>query len=192
MLIDLILTAVGYLLVPFIFWMKANATNQKYTMDTIKKIVIINGICVWVLFRIITLEMNGEATSGVAAIVWSGIAYVLLKKYTLIEETVKVGGEEMNGAEPINLFSDADRKEKQLKTVVVVLAILLAVSFLLNISLYEKVEFFDEYVVFVDDDGSTQYHKYDCTRFDGDYFFAFNEATARVRGYDPCPRCCGD
>lgn len=98
----------------------------------------------------------------------------------------------MNGAEPINLFSNDSSKEKQLKKVVVVLAILLVVSFLLNMSLYEKVEFFDTYVVFVDDDGSTKYHKYDCDRFDGDYFFAFNEATARVRGYEPCSHCCGD
>ena len=99
MLIDFILTAVGYLLVPFIFWMKANANNQKYTLGTIKKIVIINGICAWVLFRIITLEMTGEVTTGAAVFLWSAVAYWLLKKYCLIEESAQESAETSSPAE---------------------------------------------------------------------------------------------
>lgn len=53
----------------------------------------------------------------------------------------------------------------------------------------ELVDFVDNYVVFVEDDGTNYYHKYECYRFKGDYFWAFNIEAARDKGYKACPYC---
>ena len=53
----------------------------------------------------------------------------------------------------------------------------------------ELVDFVDDYVVFVEDDGTNYYHKYECYRFKGDYFWAFNLNAARDKGYKACPYC---
>ena len=85
------------------------------------------------------------------------------------------------------------------KTVIcIVLSVLLAVSVFFNIDLLtkrnelvsEKIQFFDTYVVFVEDDGTNLYHKYDCKRFKGNSFWAYNLAAADDNGYRPCPLCC--
>lgn len=52
-----------------------------------------------------------------------------------------------------------------------------------------KVEFMDEYVVCVEDDGTNLYHRYECERFVGNSFWVFNVDTAEVRGYRACPDC---
>lgn len=52
-----------------------------------------------------------------------------------------------------------------------------------------KVEFMDEYVVCVEDDGTNLYHRYECERFVGNSFWVFNVDTAEVRGYRACPNC---
>ncbi len=49
--------------------------------------------------------------------------------------------------------------------------------------------FVDECVVFIEDDGTNLYHKYECSRFKGEGFWAFNVETAKVRGYKECPQC---
>ena len=54
---------------------------------------------------------------------------------------------------------------------------------------YRKVNFFDEHVVLVEDDGTGFYHKYDCSKFKGNYFWAYNKEAADDRGYRPCPDC---
>ena len=56
---------------------------------------------------------------------------------------------------------------------------------------YEKVEFIDEYVVFIEDDGTDLYHKYECYRFTGNYFWAYNVEAAIGSGYEPCDHCFG-
>lgn len=50
-------------------------------------------------------------------------------------------------------------------------------------------EFCDEFVVFVEDDGTSLYHKFECSKFKGSSFWVFNIAAAEVEGYDPCPSC---
>ena len=67
-----------------------------------------------------------------------------------------------------------------------------------NYLMSDEIEFYDMYVVFVSDDGTNLYHKYDCVDFDTsyfwayntDYFWAYNTETAKGRGYKPCPKCC--
>ena len=58
-----------------------------------------------------------------------------------------------------------------------------------NSAYEEKMDFYDEHVVFVEDDGTMLYHTYDCYRFDKDNFFAFNVAYAEAEGYAPCDQC---
>lgn len=53
----------------------------------------------------------------------------------------------------------------------------------------DKLDFMDEYVVFIEDDGTDWYHKYDCNRFKGNSFWALNTNAAIVDGYTPCPHC---
>ena len=59
-----------------------------------------------------------------------------------------------------------------------------------NILNADKVNFLDNHIVVVEDDGTNLYHKYDCSKFLGNYFWAFNTEAAKSEGYDPCPLCC--
>ena len=54
---------------------------------------------------------------------------------------------------------------------------------------HNKVDFIDEFVVFIEDDGTDFYHKYECDKFVGDYFWAYNIEAAEYNGYRPCPLC---
>lgn len=51
------------------------------------------------------------------------------------------------------------------------------------------IEFLEEYVVIVSDDGTNFYHKYDCDDLDLDSFWVFNPEAAEENGYIPCPKC---
>ena len=53
----------------------------------------------------------------------------------------------------------------------------------------ELVTFIDEFVVFVEDDGTDYYHKYECYKFKGNYFWAYNVDAAKEQGYTACPSC---
>ena len=61
----------------------------------------------------------------------------------------------------------------------------------------EKIEFFDEYVVFVKNNTNI-YHRYDCDKFKNDYvfwlddgeFWAYNVDYAIYIGKKPCSSCC--
>lgn len=57
---------------------------------------------------------------------------------------------------------------------------------------YLEIDFIDEFVVFIEDDGTDLYHKYQCSKFVGEYFWAFNVDAALERGALPCPLCCGE
>ena len=57
---------------------------------------------------------------------------------------------------------------------------------------HDKVEFIDEHIVFVEDDGTDFYHKYECYKFVGNYFWAYNIELAEYNGYKPCPLCHDD
>ena len=54
----------------------------------------------------------------------------------------------------------------------------------------EKATFMDKHVVFVEDDGTKLYHKYDCIKFSKNSFWAFNVEATKNAGYKPCPICC--
>ena len=54
---------------------------------------------------------------------------------------------------------------------------------------FEKIDFVDEFIVFVEDDGTNLYHKYECFKFKGNSFWAFNVEAAIYEGYTACPYC---
>ena len=55
---------------------------------------------------------------------------------------------------------------------------------------FHEIAFYDEFVVFVENDGTKLYHNYKCNRFKGDDFWAYNIDAALDHGYLPCPLCC--
>ena len=55
----------------------------------------------------------------------------------------------------------------------------------------EKVKFMDSYVVFVEDDGTGKYHRYDCAKFLKKNFWAYSRKLAEKQGYSPCSDCFG-
>lgn len=206
-IINLIITAIIYLIVPAIFLFIALTTNRQYALATIKKIVIINGVCCWLFFRIAILEAGGDVTSGFAAFLWSGIAYKILKKYALIENREEEPISPHDGncyEESINIFQNKGNKDQRYKAAISVVSLLLILSLGLNIYQglqnskpdygadinQEKLAFYDECIVFVEDDGTNLYHKYECYRFKSDYYWAYNVEQAVYIGYEPCPICC--
>lgn len=92
LLLDLVITVFFYLVAPVIFCLRKKSLTKKQ----IKTIVIVNGIVVWLIFQILTLELTGEASSGAAVLLWSFVAYKLLKRYCLAEDE----GKEESPAEP--------------------------------------------------------------------------------------------
>lgn len=75
---SLMITAIVYLFVPVILLI-APITDRTWSLSTIKKIVIINGVCCWLLFSIVSIETGGNG-AGPALFFWSWIAYKMLKK----------------------------------------------------------------------------------------------------------------
>lgn len=53
----------------------------------------------------------------------------------------------------------------------------------------DQIDFFDRCVVFIEDDGTNLYHKYECDQFKGNSFWALNVEAAKGRGYSPCSKC---
>lgn len=56
--------------------------------------------------------------------------------------------------------------------------------------LRNELDFYNEYVVVVSDDGTNLYHKYGCRYFSDHYFWAYNTEKAIQLGYHPCSHCC--
>ena len=54
---------------------------------------------------------------------------------------------------------------------------------------HDKLELLDSWVVFVENDGSRLYHKYECKKFVGEDCWAHNIEYAKYLGYKPCPLC---
>ena len=69
-IISSLFTIVTYLGIPLII---AKISKKELTPKRVKKIVIINGVCWWIFFRILN-----PGSAGAAAWVWSGIAYAIL------------------------------------------------------------------------------------------------------------------
>ncbi len=81
-LLDILVTLVAYLCVPVIFCLK----GKELTQSKIKKIVIINGVSVWLVFAIIKASLDIEQTSA-AVFLWSFVAYQLMTKMCKATET---------------------------------------------------------------------------------------------------------
>lgn len=54
---------------------------------------------------------------------------------------------------------------------------------------FDKMDVFDSWIVFIENDGTNLYHKYDCSRFLFEDSWAHNIEYAEYIGYSPCPRC---
>lgn len=74
-LLGVLITAVAYLLVPVIL----SVCVREFTSSQIRKIVIINGFCVWLIFTIIRIE-NGMVGNTAAVFLWSAVAYWLMNR----------------------------------------------------------------------------------------------------------------
>lgn len=77
-LLDLLITSFGYLALPIFFCIK----KKKFTKEKIKKITIINSVCVCLLFIIIRIALGGEGASG-AVFIWSIVGYKIMMNYIL-------------------------------------------------------------------------------------------------------------
>lgn len=93
----IILTIFAYLLVPLIFIKKSLDSGKKYPKKKIKRIVIINCVIVWFIFRIITFLGYGSG-SGSAVILWGYVGYWLMKKICLEEETEEISTEDVDNS----------------------------------------------------------------------------------------------
>ena len=195
-------TAIAYLIVPTILCIVGYNTKRSYSLKTIQKIMIINGVCLWIIFYAIQYNISGETNPSVsAAIIWSCVAYWMMKKF-LLEKSVKSENDNKIEFEIV----DKNKKNTSFKIPFIVVTILLVLS--LGLNLYqiaiksdiqnnkeleqsrEKLKFFDEYIVMVEDDTTNLYHKYECYRFKGEDFWAYNIDQAENLGYEPCPNCC--
>ena len=82
LILDLALTVFGYLLVPTIYCLR----KKPLTAKKIKKIIILNAICVWLVFQIIRLAAGGDARVSAAVWLWSIVGHFMMKKRLLIKE----------------------------------------------------------------------------------------------------------
>ena len=55
----------------------------------------------------------------------------------------------------------------------------------------QKATFMDNYVVFVNNNGTKYYHDYDCSQFSKFNFWAYSRKLAENQGYTACPNCGG-
>lgn len=215
----LIITAIAYLLVPAIFCIVGYNTHRSYSLKTIRKITIINGGILWIIFYAIQYNISGETNPSVSAVViWSFVAYWMMKKF-LLEKDIELKSDESENDEKIEFeIVNTNEKKRNFKIPLIVVSILLVLSFTLNLYQLginnqndqklektseekrkleqevkqdrEKLDFLDEYIVMVEDDNTDLYHKYECYKFKGKDFWAYNIDQAEALGYEPCPYCC--
>lgn len=201
----LIMTAIAYLLVPAILCIIGYNTHRSYSLKTIRQITIINGGILWLIFYTIQYNISGETNPSVsAAVIWSGVAYWMMKKI-LLEKDIELKSDETENDEKIEFeIVNKNEKKRSFKIPLIIVSILLGLSLSLNlyqlglnnqsnkerIENSEKLEFIDEYIVFIEDDNTEWYHKYECYRFSGEDFWAYNIDQAKNLGYEPCPVCC--
>ena len=213
-----ILTAFAYLIVPTFFCAIGYSKNLSYSLKTIKRIVLINGASVWLTLQIISISL-GEVGVSAAVFIWSGLAYwlmrkILYKKSAEPEKDNKIEFEIVNKNEKkrnfqipfiivaillslsvvLNLIQlgitadteDATESEQELEQA-------LEQNRELEQALQQnrdKLDFFDNHIVMIEDDNTNLYHKYECYRFKGNDFWVYNVENAEYLGYDPCPNCC--
>ncbi len=76
-LIDLLITAAAYLLVPLILILSKKMLSDK----AIKIIAIVNAVVVAVLFVVLGAVLGSTEVNVVPALLWGSIGYALMKKY---------------------------------------------------------------------------------------------------------------
>ena len=220
--LNITITAVAYLFIPIILCL----TKKQFTLSKIKKITIINGISIWLIFAIININAGGNGVSA-TVFLWSAVAYCLLKKKCLIHSDntndsnpdVLIPDNSTTTIPPLetkNIPSSYKNKIFSIRSVLnVIVSIMLVISLAFNIYLYTpkdenvkyiytdkyemyftywqnthtKLEFIDNNIVFIEDDGTDLYHKYDCHKFIGSTYWAHNIDYAEYIGYSPCPIC---
>lgn len=76
--LNLFITVFAYLFVPTILCL----LRKELTLSQIKRIAIVNGICVWLIFMIVRVNIGVDGTSY-AVLLWGYVAYYLMKKFCL-------------------------------------------------------------------------------------------------------------
>lgn len=210
LILDLFITVIAYLFIPTIFCIVEHNKRHSYNLKTIKKITIINGACIWFVLQIIRFYSGETEVSISGVLLWSFVAYWMMKKI-LLEKDIELKSDEAEKDEKIEFeIVDKNEKKRSFKIPLIIVSILLILSFALNlyqlgiqsnmedsltqsnnerIKNSEKLDFFDNYVALVVDDGTGWYHKYECRRFKGKDFWAYNIDQAENLGYEPCPYC---
>ena len=226
LMLDLFITVIAYLFIPTIFCIVEHNKHHSYNLKTIKKITIINGACIWFVLQIIRFYSGETEVSISGVLLWSFVAYWMMKKFLLEKDITPENNDEAENDQKIEFeIVDKNKKKRSFKTPLIVVSILLVLSFALNlyqiginnqskqnnqklqqtlaqkseenlelqqelIQDHAKANFLDEYIVMVEDDNTDLYHKYECYRFKGRDFWAYNIDQAENLGYEPCPNCC--
>ena len=169
--LNLFITAFAYLFVPTVLCI----CRAKMTLSRIKLIVGINGICFWLMFMIIRLSAGIEGTSY-AVVLWSSIAYLLMKKYCLKDsnDNKPVKRYVVKQIKKVNLSNTQEQKSKKnrlLIFIIIALSILLVGSVTYNVIQYvsikkhtEGIKYLEENVLstfIMDDDEENTFYAYD-------------------------------
>lgn len=170
--LDLFITAIAYLLVPTILCI----CRKKFALSRIKLIVIVNGICFWLMFMIIRINAGLDGNSA-SVFLWSSVAYILMKKHCLkifdsSKPIKKYVITQVKKADLENIQAQKPKKKKQpLLFVTVALSILLIASVTYNVIQYiiiqrhtEGIKYLEENILsdgIVADDESRTIYEYD-------------------------------
>lgn len=217
-IVSTILTAIAYLIVPTFFCAIGYSKNLSYSLKTIKRIVLINGASVWLTLQIISISL-GEFGVSAAVFIWSGLAYWLMRKI-LYKKSAEPEKDNKIEFEIVNKNDKKKNLKAPFAIVAILLSLSVALNFVLLVVNFitedntefeqeleqaeeqnrkleqelqqgrEKLDFFDEHIVMIEDDNTNLYHKYECYRFKGNDFWVYNVENAEYLGYDPCPNCC--
>ena len=217
-IVSTILTAIAYLIVPTFFCAIGYSKNLSYSLKTIKRIVLINGASVWLTLQIISISL-GEFGVSAAVFIWSGLAYWLMRKI-LYKKSAEPEKDNKIEFEIVNKNDKKRNLKAPFAIVAILLSLSVALNFVLLVVNFisedntefeqaleqaeeqnrkleqelqqgrEKLDFFDEHIVMVENDNTNLYHKYECYGFKGNDYWIYNVENAEYLGYDPCPNCC--
>lgn len=190
---NLFVTVIAYLFIPTIFCM----LRKELTLSRIKLIVGVNGFCVWLIFMIIRINAGIDGTSY-AVVLWSSVAYFLMKKFCLkSEEEVEapfsdaispMTEEDLENEQDDNMNQEDEENERKsgVKWIPLLCTVLLLVlSIICNIKQFVKIEELEKESKFV------SYKIYTKAEFldenivfviegYGDYFYTYDEMISVV------------
>ena len=105
LLLSLIITSAAYLFIPIILCLTC---KEKFSNKQILTITIVNGAILWLIFMIIRINAGKDGSSG-AVVLWSSIAYWLLRKNCLKISNSEPEDETQNQALPEDVIKKCDR-----------------------------------------------------------------------------------